>query len=52
MSILFENRMFKIEDNQNRRLNNVNKFREFIFKKKINLKKRLKCVKKKSIFLI
>ena len=40
--------MFKIENKQDRRLSNVNEFRKFIFKRKINLKERLKCVKKKN----
>ena len=48
MSVLFKNRTFKIENNQNRRLNNVNEFRKFIFKKKINLKERFKRVKEKN----
>ena len=44
MSILFKNRIFEIENNQNKRSNSVNEFREFILKKKINLKKRFKRV--------
>ena len=48
MSISFKNRIFKIENNQNKRLSNVNEFRRFIFKKEINLKKRFKCVKEKN----
>ena len=50
MSISFKNRIFKIENNQNRRLSSVSEFREFIFKKEINLKERLKCVKKNRRF--
>ena len=48
MSILFENRIFKIENNQNKRLNSVNEFRKFIFEKEINLKKRFKRVKEEN----
>ena len=48
MSISFENQIFKIENNQNKRLNKVNEFRKFIFEKKISLKKRLKRIKKKN----
>ena len=48
MSISFKNRIFEIENNQNKRLNNVNEFRKFIFKRKINLKKRFKCVKEEN----
>ena len=48
MSISFKNRIFEIENNQNKRLNSVNEFRGFIFKRKINLKERFKCVKEKN----
>ena len=48
MLISFENRTFKIENNQNKRLSSVNEFREFIFKEEINLKERLKRVKEKN----
>ena len=40
----------KIENNQTKHSNNINEFRKFISKKKINFKKRFKRVKKNHYF--